>query len=125
MIEPTDAHCIESDPCDGPTRVHGRHPVWTRLELAEGARITFARSYVTYGSQEGPCDPFMKNNARGTRAPSTTRSYLHTIEHSRATSTARRTSWVLSKSVNTLVAGGTPPTIRSPPKSSGMPKKWF
>jgi hypothetical protein len=34
MIEPIDAHCLESDPCDGLTRVHGRHPVWTRLEPA-------------------------------------------------------------------------------------------
>ena len=40
MIEPIGVHCFESDPFDALTRVHGRHPVWTRLELAEGARIT-------------------------------------------------------------------------------------
>ena len=33
-------HCFESDPCELLARVHDRHPVWTRLELAEGARMT-------------------------------------------------------------------------------------
>ena len=41
MIEPVNAHCFESDPCDVLTRVYGRHPVWTRLELAEGAQDNF------------------------------------------------------------------------------------
>ena len=41
MIEPIGAHCFESDPCDALARVHGRHPVWTRLELAEGAQDNF------------------------------------------------------------------------------------
>jgi hypothetical protein len=35
------AHCFESDPCELLTRVHDRHPVWTRLELAKGAQDNF------------------------------------------------------------------------------------
>ena len=41
MIEPIDVHCFESDPCDVMARVHGRPPVWTRLELAEGTLDNF------------------------------------------------------------------------------------
>ena len=41
MIEPVDAHCFGSDPDDELTRVHGRYPVWTRLELVEGAQDNF------------------------------------------------------------------------------------
>ena len=38
LIEPMVAHCFESDPCEVLARVHDRHPVWTRLELAKGTR---------------------------------------------------------------------------------------
>jgi hypothetical protein len=34
------AHCFESDPCELLARVHNRHPVWTRLELAKGEANT-------------------------------------------------------------------------------------
>jgi hypothetical protein len=35
------AHCFEGDPCELLARVHDRHPVWTRLELAKGAQDNF------------------------------------------------------------------------------------
>ena len=40
-LEPMVAHCFESDPCELLARVHDRHPVWTRLELAKGTRDKF------------------------------------------------------------------------------------
>src|SRR4026207_1119945 len=52
VIEPMDTHCFESDPCDGLTRVHGRRPVWTRLELADGGRITSGSHVVRAESGE-------------------------------------------------------------------------
>src|SRR5580704_2626213 len=41
MIEPRVARSFESDPCELLARVHGRRPVWTRLELANGAQDNF------------------------------------------------------------------------------------
>lgn len=46
MIEPVDAHCFGSDPDDELTRVYGRYPVWTRLELVEGAQDNFRLAIV-------------------------------------------------------------------------------
>ena len=40
LIEPLDEYPFQGDRCLVPTYVHAEHPVWTRLELAEGARIT-------------------------------------------------------------------------------------
>jgi hypothetical protein len=40
-MEPVDAPCFQSDPCGALALVHARHPVWTRLELATGARDNF------------------------------------------------------------------------------------
>jgi hypothetical protein len=41
VIEPVAAPCFESDSCELLALVHDRHPVWTRLELAEGAQGNF------------------------------------------------------------------------------------
>jgi hypothetical protein len=45
------AHCFESDPCELLARVHDRHPVWTRLELAKGSQGNFRMR----------CDPGLEN----------------------------------------------------------------
>jgi hypothetical protein len=41
LIGPMVAHCFESDPCELLARVHDRHAVWTRLELAKGFQGNF------------------------------------------------------------------------------------
>jgi hypothetical protein len=40
VIELVDGHCFQSDPRELLARVHGGHPVWTRLELAREPRLT-------------------------------------------------------------------------------------
>ena len=37
VIEPVGGDCFQSDTREPLAGVHGGHPVWTRLELAEGA----------------------------------------------------------------------------------------
>ena len=47
VIEPMDAHRFQRDPCGPLTRVHGGHPVRTRLELAERIGVIFRHAPLT------------------------------------------------------------------------------
>jgi hypothetical protein len=73
MIEPMVAHCFESDPCELLARVHGRHPVWIRLELANGAQDNFPVARDSAGTlQSVPLNPGLKieTGAPGNPVPS-------------------------------------------------------
>ena len=51
------AHCFEGDPCKLLGRVHDRHPVWTRLELAKDPRTIYgSRGCLTDGHSNPKID---------------------------------------------------------------------